>query len=177
MRNTLLIVVVLLSACVAETPIKPIPSEFLRADNCINSDRVEIFQYDENTTLMEVYICQDKLTQPGEKCKNFAKYNGYRYEYDKKLVAIDTKQFIGKNKEQKEYMFDGSVIGLSTHCIVPDGIHSYVTPMGVQKTVQKVKILDSYKSRKINPEYEIWKAEQDKKAQEDTNQESSKEQK
>lgn len=163
MKNTSLILSLLLCACVTETLIKQEPSEFLRAENCINSDRVAIFQYDKETTLMEVYICQDKLLKPGEECKNFGKYNGYKYEYDKQLVAVNTTQFIGGDKELTGHMFDGSVIGLGNGCLIPDGTYSYVTPMGVQKTVQKVKFIGGDKAKTSNPEYKSWKIEQDTK--------------
>ncbi len=154
----------LLSACVLEQPIQPAPAEFLRAETCINTDRVEVFQYGDEITLLKVYMCQNDLKYPAEECKKLTKYNGYIYDYDKHLVAVNTKQFIGKEKALKDHMFDESVIGLGGGCIVPDGTYSYTTAMGIQKTVQKVRYLSPKEAKKPNPEYEKWKVEQEAKA-------------
>lgn len=164
MKKFILFFPMLIIGCVGNENIEQTtPQEFLRAPECINSDRVELFQYGDETTLLEVYICQDKLKYPGEECKRGLKYNGYVYNYDKKLVAVNTKQFIGTEESIKAHMFDGSVIGLGTGCLVPDGTYSYVTPIGVQKTVQKVK----YSRAGIkNPEYEKWISEQEAKVKE-----------
>ncbi len=136
----------------SDTSKQYVPSETIRNPECLNSDRVEVLQVYGDWLLLNRAICAD----------NNCESKKYKI-HEEELVAIKRKDFVGKNKEMEKYLYDGSTIGLGSWCFVHDGIYSYTSAMGAQKTIRKMK---SVKSEIPNPAYKEWKLEQDKKQKE-----------
>ncbi len=114
------------------------PSETIPNPDCSNITRFEIIQVGKNLTLAEAL---------------FVTTGGWR-KLDVFLYNEDLKLWSGNR-------YDGEIlrVGLTEPvCAIIDGTHTYTTVLGANKTLQKVKIVNSAIP---NPRYEIWKAEQE----------------
>lgn len=137
--------VLCLSLCVTGCLSNAIPPETIRNPKCLNSHQLEIFQVADDMMLVYLRHCAygQSVCTPSE---SFRQDNG-------KLYAIKTSGYADKN-----YLYDGSVIGLGDQCAVLNGVYSYTNTMGAKTTVQEITII--HDSQVPNPEYKVWQEQQ-----------------
>lgn len=166
MKKFILAIPVVLAGCFADVP----PPETIRSDKCFNVDYAEIVQILDDVVLVNLYQCYAWRVGYGWERDTTCSYSGGESVVDDMaFFAIDKKQFTNPSE-----LYDGRKFEVGDGCFAENGTYSYVTTIGTKKTIRKIKII---KSQVPNPEYEKWKAEQDKKAQDAKNKENADEHK
>lgn len=143
MRKTALCLSLFMTGCLLNT----VPPETIRNPKCLNTQRLEVFQTNDDITLVYLRGC---VYQDPECSVSVRQNNG-------RLYAIKTAGWA-----TKDHLYDGSIFGFAEgECPVLDGTYSYTNTMGAKATVQQINII--HDAQIPNPEYNTWKEEQDKK--------------
>lgn len=149
MKKFLLVIPLMLAGC--STLFGPV--ETIRNPQCTSIGEIQIIQIGKDVSLAEAVF-----------------YNETGWRKSDVIVKTEDLQIWDGDRYDDEWLS----LKNGPACAVLDGTYSYTTVMGAQKTLIKITFR---RSEIPNPEYEIWKAEQDKKAQDAKNKENADEHK
>lgn len=152
MKKTLLVIALILTGCVAQTP-----SETIRNPQCFNSYAFKIVQLNDDVSLIQTVYCEPSIddTKTAREC------NAGMYLQDG-VEAMNLRKQVSASrwKELSKTIYDGKIYTLGDNCLVQDGNYTYNNVIGSKKTIRQLKMVES---QIPNPKYEKWKAEQDAK--------------
>ena len=142
MKKLFLLSMISLVGCAM--PIIPFmaPSETIRSEQCLDSNKLKVFQALDNGVL--AHLCP-------------VAYPSY---YDDAFDACFVKGdfvFLSVKGKNNDLVDDQRIILPEGQCFVSDGVYKYTTRQKIDKTIRKIKIIDSQIE---NPAYTQYKKEQ-----------------
>lgn len=141
MKKILLSVLFLLASCVSTTETFS-PAKTMRNPECKDIDVIDVMQVLDNFIL-------------GEVCEEYSSHYG-----DDKYCKLENEHYVYLAKKKGEIYYDNQKIKVPEgKCITYVGSYTYRTKGGFDRTVPKIKMIDS---EIPNPEYQKWEKEQSK---------------